>query len=110
MVSGMCLDLEHLQMECNGVYAEEFIRVIAQASHIHMTGYAFGSNRWHTQMHHSPEHAAYLLRLIAKSGYKGMVVSEARMSQQTYDEFKKLKEFFESVERGSVKRKTKNAK
>ncbi|MDD4910530.1 MAG: hypothetical protein PHR44_07645 [Candidatus Omnitrophica bacterium] len=90
---GRCLDLEHLEMECAGIYEEEFIKVIKQASHIHMTGYVGGSALWHTHIHQSPEHSRYLLGLLNRAGYRGMVVSEARASLQTYEEFKKLKDF-----------------
>lgn len=88
-----CLDLEHLQMECAGVYEEEFIPFIRQSSHIHLTGYVFGSNLWHTHIHYSPEHSIYLLNLLKKAGYSGFVVSEAKSSLQTYKEFKKLNDF-----------------
>lgn len=91
---GRCLDIEHLLMQCAGVYEEEFIRVIKQASHIHLTGYIYGSQLWHTHIHHSPEHSLYLLNLLKKSGYSGFVVSEAKLSLQTYEEFKKLNSFY----------------
>lgn len=92
---GRCLDMEHLQMEVGGVYEEEFIKVMRQASHVHMTGYVSGSvNMWHSHIHHSPGHSRYILGLLAKAGYKGMVVSEAIVSLQTYEEFKALKDFF----------------
>ncbi len=90
---GRCLDLEHLQMECAGIYEEEFSRVIKQAFHIHLTGYVYGSQLWHTHIHHSPEHSLYLLGLLKKAGYFGFVVSEAKESLQTYAEFRKLSEF-----------------
>lgn len=89
-----CLDLEHLQMECGGIYEEEFISVMRTSAHIHMTGYKFGSSLWHTHIHHSPEHCIYILGLLKKANYKGFVVSEARISLQTYPEFKNLMEFF----------------
>jgi hypothetical protein len=89
-----CLDLEHLQLECAGVYEEEFVRVIKQAQHIHLTGYIYGSGLWHTHLHHSPEHSLYFLNLVKKCGYSGFVVSEAKLSLQTYVEFKKLHDFF----------------
>ncbi len=92
---GRCLDLEHLQMECAGVYEEAFISVIREAFHIHLTGYQFGSKLWHTHIHHSPDHSLYLLNLLKKAGYSGFVVSEAKISLQTYSEFKKLKEFYQ---------------
>jgi hypothetical protein len=91
---GSCLDLEHLQIECAGVYEEEFIRFIKQASHIHLTGYSYGSKLWHTHLHHSLKHSLYMLNLLKKAEYSGLVVSEAKISLQTYDEFKKLKKFF----------------
>jgi len=93
---GRCLDLEHLQQECAGVYKEEFIRVIKDASHIHLTGYIYGSELWHTHIHCSPAHSLYLLDLLKKVGYSGFVVSEAKESLQTYEEFKKLKDFFQN--------------
>jgi hypothetical protein len=92
---GRCLDLEHLQVECAGIYEEAFMPFIRQANHIHLTGYFFGSNLWHTHIHQSPTHAAYLLQLLQRADYRGFVVSEARDSLQTLDEFRKLRDFFE---------------
>ncbi len=89
-----CLDLEHLQMQCAGVYEGEFLPVMRQSSHIHMTGYFYGSDLWHTHIFQSPEHSTYILNLLKKSGYSGFVVSEARTSLQTYDEFKRLNDSF----------------
>lgn len=89
-----CLDLEHLQMQCAGVYEDEFLPVMRQASHIHMTGYFYGSDLWHTHIHQSPEHSVYFLNLLKKANYSGFVVSEARTSLQTHDEFKRLNDFF----------------
>lgn len=100
---GRCLDLEHLQMECAGIYEEEFIPVIKQASHIHLTGYISGSKLWHTHIHHSPEHSSYLLDLLKKTDYSGFVVSEAKKSLQTYKEFKKLNEFYQKWRNRFVK-------
>jgi len=97
---GRCLDLEHLQIECAGVFEEEFIRVIKQASHIHLTGYTYGSQLWHTHIHHSPEHNLYMLNLLRKAGYSGFVVSEAKTSLQTYEEFRKLREFYDRWQSG----------
>ncbi len=91
-----CLDLEHLQMECAGVYEEEFITVMKQASHIHLTGYIYGSDLWHTHIHHSPGHGLRLLNVLKEVGYSGFVVSEAKASLQTYEEFKRLNDFFKS--------------
>ena len=93
--AGRCLDLEHLQFEIMGVFEEEFINVMKDAKHIHLTGYSAGSTLWHTHINHAPEHGRYMLDLIAGSGYNGMVVSEARTELQTYDEFRALKDFFD---------------
>lgn len=93
---GRCLDLEHLQMEATGIYEEIFISVIEEASHIHLSGYRYGSSLWHTHIHHSPEHGMYMLGLLEKANYSGFVVSEAKVSLQTYAEFKKLREFYEN--------------
>lgn len=90
---GMCLDLEHSQMQCAGVYDEVFISVMRQTSHVHLTGYVYGSQLWHTHIHQSPEHNLHLLDLLKKADYSGFVVSEARVSFQTLPEFKKLSKF-----------------
>lgn len=100
---GRCLDLEHLQMECAGVYEEAFIPVIKQASCIHLTGYISGSKLWHTHIHHSPEHNLYMLDLVKRAGYSGFVVSEARVSLQTYEEFKKMNDFYQKWERKIIR-------
>ncbi|UCD54959.1 MAG: hypothetical protein JSV93_05435 [Candidatus Omnitrophota bacterium] len=92
---GRALDLEHAQMGSAGVYEEEFITVMKEAAHIHLTGYTHGSQLWHTHIHHSPRHNSYLLDLLRKARYSGFVVSEAKKSLQTYAEFKKLKEFYQ---------------
>jgi hypothetical protein len=94
---GRCVDIEHLQMECAGVYEEEFIKIIQRASHIHLTGYEFGGNKWHTHIHHSRAHGRYLLGLLVKAGYSGFVVSEARTNLQVYKEFLNLVKFWENV-------------
>ena len=93
---GRCLDIEHMQFEIFGVYEEELINLIKESSHIHLTGYYAGSNLWHTHIHESREHCYHLLDLIKKADYKGMVVSEARVSLQTYEEFIKLKRFYDN--------------
>jgi sugar phosphate isomerase/epimerase len=90
---GRCLDLEHLEMECLGIFEEEFLKVMKEASHVHLTGYKHNSRLWHTHIHHSPAHSLYLLQLLKKSGYSGFVVSEAKLSFQTYREFKRLNDF-----------------
>lgn len=92
---GRCLDFEHLQMECPGIYEEVVIPVIQEAAHIHLTGYRYGSSLWHTHIHHLPEHGRYILGLLKKAGYSGFVVSEAKCSLQTYSEFKGLNEFYQ---------------
>jgi len=92
---GMCLDLEHLQLECNGVYEEEFVKVIGTAWHIHLTGYRPGTASWHTHVHHAGPYGKKMLDMIKRSGFSGMVVSEAKVSQQTVAEFKRLKAFYD---------------
>lgn len=96
--TGRCLDLEHLQMECGGVYEEEFVPWIKKAHHIHLTGYSAGSSLWHTHLHFDPHHSAYMLSLIEKTGYEGLVVSEARVTTQTAEDFRDLAEFFNNRE------------
>jgi sugar phosphate isomerase/epimerase len=93
---GACLDMEHIQFEVNGVFEEIIIGALKLASHVHLTGYSAGSKLWHTHIHHSPEHGNHMLDLIKISGYKGMVVSEAKQSLQTYDEFLALKKYFDA--------------
>jgi len=91
---GRCLDIEHMQFEVCGFFEEEFVNVMKEASHIHLTGYSFGSDLWHAPIHHSPEHNGHIISLLNDIGYKGMLVSEAKVSYQTYEEFKALKLFF----------------
>jgi sugar phosphate isomerase/epimerase len=83
---GMCLDMEHIQIECAGVFAEGFDYFIRHASHVHMSGYVHGTETWHTHLHRSPEHCVRLLNMLRETGYSGWVVSE--------EEFRGLKEFF----------------
>jgi len=89
-----CLDLEHFQLECGGVYEKILTDLIRQSSHIHLTGYIFGSDLWHTPIHSSPKHNIYLLDLIKRVGYSGFIVSEASTEFQNLKEFKELNEFF----------------
>jgi len=92
-----CVDLEHLQMEASGVFEEHVVHLLANAGHIHITGYKTGSQLWHTHIHSGPkEHLEYMLDLILRSGYKGMVVSEAEVQYQTANEFRKAADFFEN--------------
>lgn len=93
---GRCLDLEHLMLEVNGIFEEPFFDLIKESSHIHMTGYTFGSNLWHTPVHHTPEQSIHFLNLLKKARYSGFVVSEAKESYQTKEEFKALYAFFEN--------------
>ncbi len=90
---GRCLDLEHVQLECAGLNEEDFLPLIAESTHIHLTGYVHGGELWHTHVHHSPEHGERVLRLVKKAGYSGMIVSEARARHQSLDEFRRLKAF-----------------
>ena len=90
---GRCLDLEHLQMEVGGVFEEEFVRVMKTACHVHMSGYSIGTESWHTPIHQAAKHSTYLLNLLQRAEYKGMVVSEARVSYQTQEEFTQLHVF-----------------
>lgn len=94
-----CLDIEHLQMECAGVIEDELVPIIQQTAHIHLTGYFFGSNLWHTHIHYSPDHNMDFMNLIKLSGYTGFVVSEAKISLQTLSEFKNLNNFFQKWEK-----------
>ena len=91
---GICLDLEHLQQQSAGIFEEAFLPFIRQVSHVHLSGYSYGSKQWHTHIHHSPDHGLYLLNLLRKAGYSGLVVSEAMTSLQTLSEFKELFMFF----------------
>lgn len=93
---GRCLDLEHLMLEVNGIFEEPFFELIKESSHIHMTGYVFGSASWHTPIHHAPEQSIYFLNLLKKAGYSGFVVSEAKEPYQTKNEFKALYDFFKN--------------
>jgi hypothetical protein len=87
---GLCLDLEHLQLEVGGVYKDEFLRLMRMASHVHLTGYSFGSQLWHSHIHQSPVPCSALLNLLEMANYSGMIVSEARVDYQSLDEFSRL--------------------
>jgi sugar phosphate isomerase/epimerase len=89
-----CLDIEHLYFELNGFFEEAFIDLLNEARHIHLTGYTPGSRLWHTHFSDSPDDAVKILDLLDKTGYDGLVVSEARRELQTSDEFKRLHDFF----------------
>ena len=93
--AGYCLDLEHMEMQICGVANEILVHFLKEISHIHMTGYTFGTQSWHTPFHHAPIHSANLLDLMKVAGYNGMIVSEASIPYQTLEEFKKLKDFFD---------------
>jgi sugar phosphate isomerase/epimerase len=91
---GLCFDLEHVQIECAGFRKEPVAEFIKKASHIHLSGYYYGSKLWHSHIHHSPEQSIDLLDLLNDSGYTGFAVSEASIPYQTLSEFKKLAGFF----------------
>jgi len=82
------------KVHIDGIFEEELLNIIGESSHIHLTGYYAGSKLWHSHIHHSPEHGIYMLNLIKKAGYSGMVVSEAKVALQTYEEFKDLNDFY----------------
>ncbi len=92
---GACLDIEHIQLQLAGLYKEALIAAAKRASHVHMTGYAFGSQLWHTHIHHSPEHSEFILNVLKETGYSGFIVSEANKSLQNYAEFARLRNFYE---------------
>ena len=98
---GFCFDLEHAQMECCGYYEEAFVPILKRAGYFHLTGYTFGSDMWHTPIHHTPQHNKHLLSLLQKIGYEGFIVSEAAVKHQTYEEFAAAKKFFDkSIRKG----------
>lgn len=80
-----------------GVYEEDFLRVMKLASHVHLTGYSFGTMNWHTPIHYASYHCNHILKLLKKGNYSGMVVSEARVSYQTMEEFKELTRFMQKL-------------
>lgn len=92
-----CLDIEHLQFELGGIFKEEVIKVMGTSAHIHLTGYYPGSDMWHTHIHHSADYNRDILKMITESGFSGLIVSEARLSLQNYNEFRRLKEYFDHV-------------
>lgn len=94
-----CLDIEHLQMECAGVMEGELLPIIQQVAHIHLSGYFFGSNLWHTPIHYSPQHNIGFMNLIKSAGYTGFIVSEAKTALQTLSEFENLNKFFQKWEK-----------
>lgn len=94
---GYCLDVEHLQMEMCGIFEEDFLRVMKLTFHVHLTGYSFGTMNWNTPIHHASNHRKYILKLLKKVNYSGMVVSEAKVSYQTIDEFIMLKGFIQEL-------------
>jgi hypothetical protein len=92
--------MEHIQIECAGYFEEGFVPFIKKAKHIHLTGYTYGSQLWHTHIHQSPEHNIHTLNLLKKMGYSGFVISEAKTSLQTLSEFKNLNEFIQKWQNG----------
>jgi hypothetical protein len=97
---GVCLDLEHLIFEVGGIFKEEFERIIQFADHIHMTGYIAGSDKWHSHIHHSKDQSRMFLDMVKQTGFSGLIVSEARVSYQTIEEFKSLRYFFNEIVNG----------
>ncbi len=93
-----CIDVEHLIQQTLGFFPEPFGGVIAEAAHLHVSGYTFGSENWHSHLHYAPEQSRRILDLIRQSGYQGLVVSEAVVEQQTLGEWRRLVEFFAAWE------------
>ncbi len=98
---GRCLDMEHIQLNCCGFYEGGLGRFIRRTHHVHMTGYEYGTKSWHTPIDRAPAHCRHQLDLLAKNGYRGMVVSEADAPYQNVEDFRKVREFFLSWERSS---------
>lgn len=92
--AGVCLDMEHAQMETVGSHEDVYRFALRHATHVHLTGYEPGSNKWHTPLHHSPEHTTRLLDIILESGYKGLVVNEADTRYQNTEELTDSAIFF----------------
>lgn len=90
---GRCLDVEHFQMECGGFFEEEFVNLIKDTTHIHLTGYTFGKESWHTHIDYSTQNY-HILNLIRDSGYRGWIVSEARTKYQNLEDFIRVRDFF----------------
>lgn len=80
-------------MECCGVYEDIFLEIIKQSSYIHMTDYKYGTENWHTHIHHNPEHSLYMLGLLKKADYSGFIVSEASSKHQRYLDFQEFHKF-----------------
>ncbi len=53
-------------------------------------------------IHHSPGQGVYFLNLLKKAEYAGFVVSEAKESYQTKNEFKALYDFFKNWKDSSL--------
>jgi hypothetical protein len=98
---GRCLDFEHLIMETNGIVEEFLPSLIRETRHVHLTGYTFGSNKWHTPIHHAKEQSAFILDYLKKEQYAGVVTSEAAVSYQTEQEITRLVDFFNSWQKRS---------
>jgi hypothetical protein len=97
-----CLDFEHLIIETNGIVEEFLPALIRQACHVHLTGYTFGSNKWHTPIHHAKEQSRFILDYLKKEQYSGVVTSEAAVCYQTEQEISRVIDFFNSWQKRSL--------
>ena len=90
-----CLDFEHAVFLMRGFYPDGLKKVIPKTIHVHLSGYEYGNQKYHTHFYESPEHAFKVLGFLESNGYNGMVVSEASIEYQQAEHFKKLKDFFD---------------
>jgi hypothetical protein len=97
-----CLDFEHLIMETNGIVEEFLPGLIRQTYHVHLTGYTFGSDNWHTPIHYAKEQSRFILDYLKKERYAGIVTSEAAVNYQTEQEITRLVNFFNSWQKRSL--------
>lgn len=97
---GLCVDVEHLIQMVGGMIDFAFPGLLKQASHIHASGYRFGTEDWHTHLHHAPEQGARLIQMLKEVNYQGMLISEARVKDQTFEAFQCLNAFFNRVNQG----------
>lgn len=91
---GLTLDVEHLWKytlrDCSLkdllAAVDRFLtRYGDKLRHVHLPGYRVGGKE-HRPAHYAPQLAAGVLSLLANSGFRGLIVSEARQSYQNpYD-------------------------